>query len=289
MGYAAHYVDSAIRVAYSIIESWRRNYLRGRRGREKPVVRKKFVRVKGTLFVYKDGKLRVTIKPREYIEFEISGAWFKERVEGWSLGELILKEDEIVITFKKEREEGKGGDVIGWDSNLFSLDGFSPRYGWIRVDLSHLYHIHRVHEIKRGRAQKGASKKASLVVSKHGRRERNRARDFVHKLTTRLAREFEGVHAFERLNKRGMFTRGRRHNRDISKQNWGAIVRYMDYKSEVRPVSAKGTTSTCPMCGGGMKLRKGRVATCKRCGLTLDRQLCAAINIYLKMCGFPQH
>ncbi|MCU4139737.1 MAG: hypothetical protein MW690_000299 [Methanophagales archaeon] len=36
-----------------------------------------------------------------------------------------------------------------------------------------------------------------------------------------------------------------------------------------------------------MKLRKGQVA-CKKCGLTLDRQLCGAINIYLRMCGFPQ-
>ena len=36
-----------------------------------------------------------------------------------------------------------------------------------------------------------------------------------------------------------------------------------------------------------MKLRKGHVVRCKRCGLTLDRQLCGAINIYLKMCGFP--
>jgi len=28
--YAAHYVDSAIKVAYPIINSWKRNYLKGR-------------------------------------------------------------------------------------------------------------------------------------------------------------------------------------------------------------------------------------------------------------------
>ncbi len=27
---------------------------------------------------------------------------------------------------------------------------------------------------------------------------------------------------------------------------------------------------------------------CEKCNLTLDRQLCGAINIYLKMRGFPQ-
>ena len=83
-----------------------------------------------------------------------------------------------------------------------------------------------------------------------------------------------------------MFSKRKKHNRDISKQNWRTIVQYMRYKSYVKPVSAKGTTSTCPMCGGSMKLRKGQVV-CK-CGLTLDRQLCGAINIYLRMC-FPQH
>jgi len=131
--YAAHYVDSAIRVAYSILSSWKRNYLKGMRKRKKPTVRRKFARVKGTLFVHRDCKIRVTVKPGEYLEFGYSDAWFKKRVEGCSLGELILKEDEIVITFKREREEEKRKDgVIGWDANLFSLDGFSPKHGWIR-------------------------------------------------------------------------------------------------------------------------------------------------------------
>jgi len=37
-----------------------------------------------------------------------------------------------------------------------------------------------------------------------------------------------------------------------------------------------------------VKLQEGQVVRCSRCGLELDRQLCGAINIYLKMCGFPQ-
>jgi len=185
--YASHYVDSAMKVAYSIISSWKRNYVKGRRRRDKPAVKRSFVRVKETLYVYKNGKIRITVKPRElYLEFDISKTWFMRRVEGCDLGELILKEDELIITFRVPLSDREETEYIGWDLNMHSLDGFSPKYGWIKIDLSRLYHIHRVHEVKRRKTQRRAVKKPSLkhVVSRHGEREINRARDFVHKLTT---------------------------------------------------------------------------------------------------------
>ncbi len=291
--YASHYVDSAIKVAYSIINSWRRNYLKGKRGRNKPVVKRRFVRIKETLYVYRNSKIRITVKPRElYLEFELSRTWFKRRVNGCDLGELILKEDELIITFRKPVVERRIREYIGWDLNKYSLDGFSPKYGWIRIDLRRLYHIHRVHEVKRRKARSIASKKHSVksVVSKHGERERNRAKDLIHKLTTVLSRMFPNViHGFENLDKQGMYNRSKRHNRDITKQNWKQIIQYMSYKSRVKLVDPKNTSSTCPMCGERLiKLRKGRVVKCRKCGLVLDRQLCGAINVYLKMRGFPQ-
>jgi len=291
--YASHYVDSSIKVAYSILRSWRRNYIKGRRRREKPTVKRLFVRVKETLYVYRDGKIRITIAPRkQYIEFDLTKAWFKSRIKGLELGELILRENELIITFRKPIERKNYTGCIGWDLNLFSLDGFSPRYGWIKIDSIKLYHIHRVHEIKRKKAQSVAGKKPSLreKVQRHGCRERNRAKDFVNQLAAKLARMFPNVvHGFEDLNKTGMFNESKEHNREISKQNWKQIVQAMSYKTDVKLVDPKYTSTTCPRCGGRMtKLRKGQVVECTKCGLELDRQLCGAINIYLKMCGFPQ-
>jgi len=288
--YASHYIDSAIKVAYSILNSWRRNYLKGKRGRKKPLVKRRFVRVKETLYIYRNGRIRITVKPREiYLEFDLSKAWFRKRVEGCDLGELILKENELVITFRRPVKEEKVSEYIAWDLNKYSLDGFSPKYGWIKIDLRDLYHIHRVHEIKRRKAQSKASKKPSVksAVSRHGKREKNRARDFIHKLTTQLARTFPNTeHGFEDLDKQGMYKRSKKHNRDIAKQNWKQIIQYMSYKSKVKLIDPRYTSTTCPRCGGKMmKLRKGQVKC--MCGLTLDRQLNASINLYLRMRGFP--
>jgi len=78
--YSKHYVDSSIKQAYSILKSWRRSYMKGERRREKPIVKKKFVRIKETLYSYNNGKIKVSIKPyEEYIMFDISKAWFFEK------------------------------------------------------------------------------------------------------------------------------------------------------------------------------------------------------------------
>jgi len=86
--YSKHYVDSAIKQAYSILKSWRRNYIKGERRRKKPVVKKRFVRIKEMLYSFRNGKIRVSVKPyEEYLEFKFPKPGFsaKRRVKWESL------------------------------------------------------------------------------------------------------------------------------------------------------------------------------------------------------------
>jgi len=286
--YSKHYVDSAIKQAYSMLKSWRRSYLKGKGRREKPVVKRKFVRVKETLYTYKDGKIKVSVKPHEeYLVFDISKAWFLSRAEG-ELGELILGEKYLTVTFRFKRDEEEVKGKIAWDCNEKSLDGFSPNTGWIRIDLTKLFHIHRAYETKRARLQQKASKKPSLrrVLAKYSKREGNRAKDYIHKLTTFIARGFKGyIHGFEDLRKDRMLNGSKKHNRNISKSNWKTIIALLSYKSKVVLLNPKNTTRRCSRCGM-VNAPKGAMYECK-CGLRVDRQLNAAINLYLQMEGLP--
>jgi len=286
--YSKHYVDSAIKQAYSMLKSWRRSYLKGERRREKPVVKRKFVRIKETLYTFKDGKIKVSIRPHEeYLEFDVSKAWFLSRVKG-ELGELILGERYLTVTFRSKADEGevevKG--KMAWDCNEKSLDGFSPNTGWIRTDLTELFHIHRVYETKRKRLQQEASKKPSLrkVLAKHSRREKNRAEDFIHKLTTHMVRKFKGyIHGFEYLSKNRMLNGSKEHNRNISKSGWKTIITLISYKSRVVLLNPRNSTRRCSRCGM-VNAPKGAIYEC-RCGLRTNRHLNAAINLYLQMEG----
>jgi len=248
--YSKHYVDSAIKQAYSIIKSWRRSYVKGERTRAKPIVRKRFVRIKETLYSFKDGKIKVSIKPyREYLEFDVSKAWFLSRAKG-EMGELILNEKYLTITFRFKRRKDETAGRIAWDCNEKSLDGFSPETGWIKMDLTKLFHIHRVYEIKRGRIQRKASKKPSLrkVIEKYSKREKDRAKDFIHKLTTSIARKFKNhIHGFEGLRKNRMLNSSRRHNRNISKSDWRTIITFMGYKAKTVILNPKNSTEMLQM------------------------------------------
>ena len=70
--YAAHWVDSAIKTAYSILKSWRKNYVKGERKRRRPTARRLFVRAKQTLIKLEGERLRVTIKPGEHVYLDLS-------------------------------------------------------------------------------------------------------------------------------------------------------------------------------------------------------------------------
>jgi putative transposase len=83
--YARHWVDAVIRTAYSIMENWRKRYLRGRARKVKPRIRRRFARCKITLMKidYESKTIRITLKPGEYLSISWRSTWFEHRVRGW--------------------------------------------------------------------------------------------------------------------------------------------------------------------------------------------------------------
>jgi putative transposase len=157
------------------------------------------------------------------------------------------------------------------------------------VDLSEAYQIHRVYELKRRRLQQAASKKPKLQLrlNKYSARERNRVRDLIHKETTKLA--WPPVQRFfEDLSKEKMYTRGRSHNRRLAKSDWKMLQSFLTYKAgkPVGLLNLYNSTRRRPRCGEVNEALNGAAfLVCRRCGLRINRQLGAAINLYLQMEG----
>jgi putative transposase len=179
----------------------------------------------------------------------------------------------------------KSGSVVGVDVGLESFATLSngekirnPRF--FRIEECNLAKVQR-----RLSARKLGSpgwRKSLRVVGHVHERVGNRRLDFVHKESRKLVNRF-GVIAFEDLNVQGML---RNHclAKSISDAAWGMFVnatrsKAEDAGSKVVLVNPQYTSQTCSRCGLIVKKDLSERTHRCECGLELDRDLNAAINI----------
>jgi putative transposase len=243
--------------------------------------------------------LKISIEPnRRYLEVDLTKyRWIPRDFD--SLGGLILTERELIITFKREVEP-KADKWASFDVNLTNvtalINGRIEQY-----DLKELYHIHRVYEAKHRRIQrlsKFKPKTSRRLLQRYSNRERNRAKDFMHKLTTEIAgrlKESSSGAVMERLKgiKHRVLNCSGRQNRKLSKWNARTLQSMLEYKLKwlglpVKYVDAKNTSKTCPLCSGYMVAYGGRLMKCEKCSLIMDRDIVAVLNLQMRGAGFPQ-
>jgi putative transposase len=127
--------------------------------------------------------------------------------------------------------------------------------------------------------------KAVLRLARLHRRIRNIRQDFLHKVTTELAKA-KPVLVVEDLNVRGLARNGSL-SRAILDVGWGAFRRMLEYKcawyGAVLLIAPRDFPSTkrCSRCGwvGPALPLSQRVFHCGACGLEVDRDLNAACNL----------
>ena len=288
--FAARWVDSSIKTVYFIFKSWRKNYVKGHRKRRRPAARRLFARVKQTLLKLEGEKLRVTLKPGEYVYLDLSRRYFPlpREVSSAGLGEPVITPGKVHLPVHYGDECLDGKPAAAWDFNLLSLDGYSPETGWVRIDTSKLASVHISSFEKRRSVQRKASrsKRARRVLSKYSRRERNRARKHQFEIA-RVVQSLCGSVSLEELSKQGMFSRSRVWNRRISRSDWRSIARILEERmggAKVKELDPYDSSSSCSRCGWHNRdLNGAEVFECGGCGLRINRQLNAAINLYMRM------
>jgi putative transposase len=126
--------------------------------------------------------------------------------------------------------------------------------------------------------------KQRIKVAKVHRKIRRQRDDFLHKTSTTLAKKY-GTIVFEDLNIAGMM---QNHclAKHIGDASWNKLIQLTTYKAEsaggrVLLVDARGTSQRCSGCGEKVsKTLADRIHCCPHCGLVMDRDENAAVNIH---------
>jgi putative transposase len=182
----------------------------------------------------------------------------------------------------------KIGRFIGLDMGILVLIATSegekvknPNY--YRTGLKKLRVLNRALTRKK-RGSKNRRKVLNRVQRQH-MHVANQRNDYLHKLSTKLVQTCDGV-ALEDLATRHM-VKNSHLSKSILDSGWGMFKQYLLYKAgsagrEIRFVNPAYTSQTCPRCGKIEKIGLDvRWIDCQ-CGLSLDRDHRAAINILIK-------
>jgi putative transposase len=153
----------------------------------------------------------------------------------------------------------------------------------LRAGLQCLRRLGRAHSRKRRGSANRA--KASRRLARAHLRIANIRNDWLHKATTRICRENQAV-GIEDLAVQNL-TANRRLARAISDEGWGEFRRQLTYKALMYGTQIVihprfyPSSKTCSRCGHVLaELQLGqRVFQCPTCGLSLDRDLNAALNL----------
>ena len=128
--------------------------------------------------------------------------------------------------------------------------------------------------------------KQILRVRKLHEKVTNQRRDFLHKLSHNLSKEYSVI-VVENLNIRNM-VRNRKLSKSISDAGWGMFRNMLTYKCEnhgglLIKVEPKYTSQDCSCCGNRVKKSLSiRTHVCLKCGTILDRDHNASLNILQK-------
>jgi putative transposase len=178
--------------------------------------------------------------------------------------------------------------VVGVDLGLTTFATLSNgekivRQRWMKQDAKDIARLQR----KKERFAKGSPERRKVIraLCHAYQRAANRRNDFVHQESRKLVNEYQFI-AFEKLDIQDMQANGNKIiSRGIADVAWGQFVQFTTYKAEsagrgVVLVDPKGTTQTCSGCGNVVpKDLSVRVHECPHCGLKLNRDYNAALNI----------
>jgi putative transposase len=229
------------------------------------------------------------VKTHQVLRFEgkIISATVSRDADRWYISVHVDVKDTLAIV-----PSLKSTKIVGIDLNLdriVSSKGIvwnTPRpLKYYQEDLRRANRA--VHRKKKGSSNR---KKAAMKLATIHRKVANIRKDFLHKVTTQLCRENQTV-VIEDLNVQGLCKNPylAQSVYDLAPSKFKGLMEYKGIRYQCNVLKASTwfpSSKRCSNCGNLHEhlTLKDRVYECSQCGVTIDRDLNAALNLELYPC-----
>jgi len=287
-GLHTHYILSACECAYAM--------LRNRKWRKLPYAKRLFLKLDSQTYKLDYMMLRIPTTPRNFLHIPLRGGEYQLsflRDPNLKRGSITITDSKVILAVSKSTEAVEPlGEPVAFDineKNITSSDGE-------RYDLSEAASIKHQYSRIRASIARNTNKDRRVkrkLLAKYGRRERQRAIQALHRISSRIvekAKESRSPIILEKLtNIRNSSRRGNGQSRKmrgrLNRWSFHELQRQIEYKAKwegvpTHYVRATLTSKICSQCGFINKaLKYERGWLCPICGAILDRDYNAALNI----------
>jgi putative transposase len=212
---------------------------------------------------------------------EIKACIIKKDLDRWYAC-FIVEIETIESNYNKEIT-----NPIGIDLGISHLITFSngetidnPRY----LIKSEKKLVRKQRKLNKAKKRSNNRNKRRFKLAKIYRKIKDQRNDFLHKISRLLVDSYDLI-VLEKLNIKNMLKNNHYLARSINDASWSKLTNFISYKAEeagkiIEFVDPKNTSQECSNCGKIVKKSLNqRVHKCPCCGLILDRDQNAAINI----------
>ena len=236
----------------------------------------------------KIGKVRAVIHRKANADWKIKSATVSQESDGSYYISVLFEYDKAENTYIVNKTNAIGLDYKSDGLYMDSSGNVGTNHKYYRESQKKLAKEQR--KLSRMKGSKKNEPKSNNYIkqlrktNKIHRHIANQRLDNLHKLSTEIANQYDVV-CVEPLNMRSMANKGFGNGKATMDNGYGMFLRMLEYKLSDRGKALVKidkwfpSSQLCSCCGNKKKLTLAdRIYRCD-CGLTLDRDLNAAINI----------
>lgn len=286
------YILSAIEKACAILKNYRKAK-RKNPNVKKPYVKKPFLSIGNQGYKIVNDKLRIPMKPREFIYIPLNKHTLSVLSEpNLKLGSITLTASTVSISFSKETAEIEPCGYIGIDRNLDNVAIASSDGELTVYDLSKATRIKAVYCEVKSHFKRNDVRIRRQIFQKYGKKQRDKVNQILHHISKNIvekAKEKKFSIVMENLKEiRKLYRKGNGQGRNFrGKMNSWSLYefqRQIEYKARwnglpIIYVSPHKTSSNCAICGSKILECTERKVYCPTCNKLVDRDVNAAKNI----------
>lgn len=285
--YNTSFINMAVFKAHALLKNYQR-ILKKKGYCKKPYVKKRFIVVDSCHVRLTGEYIHFSTKPRQFTAIKLNKYVLSKLSQpNIKIGNLIIRENEIIIPYTFSVQERKPEGYIGIDMNFEYITTFDGTTD-VTHDMSQITNYKQKVRETISHLTRDDHRVRKKLAQKYGRKQRNKEHNFMHYLANKIISQnkmpvLEKLKYIRNQGRKGD-GKGKRFRFRLNSWSRFKLQHMINYKSRhngIVPVfvNPKGTSSKCSICEGKMILEENRMMKCSACGISIDRDKNAARNI----------